>query len=801
MNKKLFSLPLLLVLVSTIFISSCKKNIDDDPIPVPENPMAIPAASPVTGSISGMVVDETNTPVTGATVHYGTTSVNTDARGMFSFNQVTLDKYVTTVTVTNPGYFKAFRSFSAGASRNFLSIKLLPKTLSGTISSSTAGNVNLTNGTEISFQANSIVVKSTGAAYTGQVKVFASYIDPTSTDISSVVPGSFVGRDASNLYSLQSTGMIAVDLESPAGEPLQLASGSPASIKLPIPVSLLSKAPSTIDTWSLNDQGIWQKEGTATRSGDHYEMQVTHFSFWNCDVPANAVYLTLHVQDQAGNALANMLVSLTVPNSTSWWATTYGITDSLGNVSGLVPANQELIFNSYANVFNCNTSVNTQNIGPFNTNTSLTVTATIATSQTLTISGTATGCNNQPLQSGTAIVYTDMYGYSYVPIVNGNYTATQIHCSPISQVSVTVIDNSTGSQASSGNVAVSGSAVTVPVLSACGGSGNAVFTFGGAAGMCTTPSVSGTYTAGSPIIPGANLVSVEVNVSVPGNYSMSTAMINGISFSGSGVFANTGIQTVFLAASGTPLSGGVNTFQVISAGTNGCTFIIDVMSPPPPQAVFEFGTTGPCNGTTVAGAYIVGVPILGNANTVSFTINVISTGSYNITSSTGNGLQFSDSGYFSTTGPRIVLLRAEGTPTAAVTVNYTTFGSNGTTGCTFSVTATGNSNNSTFTFGGAPGTCTGASLSGTYTSGVAVSAAAGDSISLTVNVVTVGAYAIQTGTNNGFGFSGTGVFASTGVQSVTLYGSGVPNQQGTYTFIPSAAGSTGQGCAFTVAVN
>lgn len=774
--------------------------MDNEPIPDPGTPLAIPAASPVTGSISGMVVDETNTPVSGAVVNYGSATVNTNARGMFSFNQVTLDKYITTITVTNPGYFKAFRSFSASASRNFVSIKLLPKTLSGTISSSTAGTVSLTNGTEIGFQANSIVVKGTGAAYTGSVKVFASYIDPTSTDISSVVPGSFMGRDASNLYSLQSTGMIAVDLESPAGVPLQLATGSPASIKLPIPASLLGKAPATIDTWSLNDQGIWQKEGTATKSGDHYEMQVTHFSFWNCDVPANAIYLTLHIQDQSGNALANMLVSLTVPNSTSWWATTYGITDSLGNVSGLVPANLQLVLNTYANVFNCNTSVNTQNIGPFNTNTTLTVTTSISTSQTLTISGTATDCSNQPLQSGTAIIYADMYGYSYVPIVNGAYTATQIHCSPISQVSVTVIDNSNAAQANSGNVPVSGNSVTVPVLSACGGSGNAVFTFGGAAGSCTTPSVSGTYTVGVPLLPGNNLIFVEVNVLVPGNYSLSTALTNGISFSGTGTFLTTGIQTAVLAASGTPLSAGASTLQVISAGTSGCTFVVDVLSPPPPQAVYEFGTTGPCNGTTVAGTYIAGIPSIGNANTVSFSINVISTGSYSITSSGNNGLQFSDSGYFSTTGPRIVVLEASGTPTAPGTFNYTTFSSTGITGCTFSVTATGNSNNASFTFGGAPGTCTGASLSGTYTTGVAVSPAAGDSISLTVNVITTGPYLIQTSTVNGFSFIGAGVFISPGVQSVILQGSGTPIQAGTYTFTPISQGSPA-GCVFTVVVN
>jgi hypothetical protein len=196
-----------------------------------------------------------------------------------------------------------------------------------------------------------------------------------------------MAQDASNLYTLQSAGMIAVDLESDAGEALQLVTDKPATIKMPIPASLLSKAPNTIDTWSLNDKGIWQKEGTATRSGNNYEMQATHFSFWNLDVPMNAIYLTLHVQDQNGNPVSNSMVQLSVPNNTTWWSTTHGFTDNLGNVSGFVPAAIGIEMSVFPNPYTCNSPIGTQTIGPFSANTNLTVTVNLTAAQSISGNG------------------------------------------------------------------------------------------------------------------------------------------------------------------------------------------------------------------------------------------------------------------------------------------------------------------------------------------------------------------------------------------------------------------------------
>lgn len=286
MSKQMLHGCLYLLCTLSLFVS-CKKNPDANSNVFPGSSFPIPASTPVQGTLSGRVVDENNAPVASAVVECAGISVVSNANGFFNINNATLDKYVSTVIVSKAGYFKGYRSFSASPTRNFVSIKLIPRILSGTFDGTSGGIITLSNGTQIDFLPNGMIIKSSGAVYNGALNVFAAYIDPTSDDISSKVPGSFMGRDGTNLYSLQSAGMLAVDIESVSGEVLQLAANKPASVKLPIPNSIVGKAPSNIDTWSLNEQGVWKKEAIAVKSGDHYEFSATHFSFWNVDVPNN----------------------------------------------------------------------------------------------------------------------------------------------------------------------------------------------------------------------------------------------------------------------------------------------------------------------------------------------------------------------------------------------------------------------------------------------------------------------------------------------------------------------------------
>ncbi|MBS1741513.1 MAG: carboxypeptidase regulatory-like domain-containing protein [Bacteroidetes bacterium] len=796
MKLKTMYSAMLALLISSLAWLSCKKDIKNQDTNQPTSDFVIPAATPVNGSVSGVVVDEHNVPVNGAEVKIGSSTVTTDARGSFLVKNVQLDKYVSTVTINKPGYFKAVRSFSANATLNYVNIKLIPRTLAGTIDSNNPSAVTLSNGTNISLQSNSVVIKSSGAAYTGQVKVYAAYIDPTSTDMSTVVPGSLMGQDANNMYALQSTGMIAVDLESASGEALQLAGSKPASIKMPIPSSLQSKAPATIDTWSLDDRGVWIKEGTATKNGNVYEMQATHFSFWNCDVPAVSTYLSIHVQDQAGNPLINTLVSLTVPNNTTWWSTTYGFTDSLGNVAGIIPAGTELELNVFSNPYNCAGPLYTQTVGPFTSGSAITITATLASSSALTVTGTVTDCNDQPLANGTAIIYANGSVY-YTGISNGSYTQDIIHCGSVDSLWVTVVDLSNGSQANSGNITVSGNTATVPSMQVCGsgggGSQTAEFTFGiDNQGNCIVQTYLGVLTAGVPLN-GNNIIGVTVYVTVPGTYSISTVTAGGIYFGATGIFTQTGTQQVQLIGFGTPAAPGSYSFTTQSGTVTGCSFTVNVGAPP---ASINIGPSGGnCANAIVNGTYMAGTALNGT-NTITVVLDVISAGQYSIYATNNSGMSFSDSGTVTATGPTTFVLQGSGMPVNAGVETFM-LTSNGMAGCSFSVNVIPGTQG-IYVFEGAPGTCSGATIAGTYQAGVALLGPS-NSVSLMVNVTATGPYNIFAGPINGISFSGTGVFNQTGIQPVLLTASGTPQTAGTYTFV-SQTSTGGTGCIFTLDV-
>ncbi|MEO6670020.1 MAG: carboxypeptidase-like regulatory domain-containing protein, partial [Ferruginibacter sp.] len=473
MSKQLLHGCLYLLCTLSLFVS-CKKNPDANSNVFPGSSFPIPASTPVQGTLSGRVVDENNAPVASAVVECAGISVVSNADGFFNINNATLDKYVSTVIVSKAGYFKGYRSFSASPTRNFVSIKLIPRILSGTFDGTSGGIITLSNGTKIDFLPNGMIIKSSGAVYNGTVNVFAAYIDPTSDDISSKVPGSFMGRDGTNLYSLQSAGMLAVDIESVSGEVLQLAANKPASVKLPIPNSIVGKAPSNIDTWSLDEQGVWKKEAIAVKSGDHYEFSATHFSFWNVDVPNNAVYLSLHLQDNSGHSLVNTSVSLTISPNNSWPSTTYGITDELGNVSGMVPAGYELQLQIFPgmNVYACTTPLYSQGLGMFTENTSLTVTATLSSQQfqenIITVTGIANDCSGLPLQSGTVFIQSGNH-YTYASVTNGSYSTLLAHCDAVPSITISISDNNTTAIAAPVIVTTTGNTAVVPLVTlTCG---------------------------------------------------------------------------------------------------------------------------------------------------------------------------------------------------------------------------------------------------------------------------------------------------------------------------------------------
>lgn len=311
-------------------------------------------------------------------------------------------------------------------------------------------------------------------------------------------------------------------------------------------------------------------------------------------------------------------------------------------------------------------------------------------------------------------------------------------------------------------------------------------------GNCSPFNVGGAFRVSSTLNT-THFIEVQVNITEPGSYGISTDTINGYSFLAQGFIDVPGLHTIRLAASGTPGIAGEDSFTISYNGflsLTACKVKVSVLALNLPAA-YTFATTGSsCTGAVVSGTYTTGMATT-TANNVSVSVNVSSVGSYNITTPTVNGLSFAANGDFVSTGSQTILMSASGTPIAAGVSNYSLTGNAST--CSFPVTVVGSQAAATFTLNGAGGTCTNFNPSGNYIVGTPL--AASNTVVINVNVTNVGAYLINTNTINGVTFSGAGSFTTTGPQTVLLTGTGTPIAAGPATHSVTVTSST---CTFAI---
>jgi hypothetical protein len=456
-----------------IFFAACKKNDDlIEPIKPPiETPPTANDAVKVAATVTGSVIDENNKPVANAAVTAGTATTTTDAMGNFSFRNIVISVLNGSVTVNKAGYFKGIRNFvTEEGKNNFVKIQLIKQTLTGTIASASGGTVTTNGGAIINFPASAFVTAA-GAPYTGNVKVYSTWIDPTAANLPLVVPGDLRGLNSSNgEYLLKSYGMVGAELKDDNGNTLKIATGKTAGITFPIPASLDATAPATIPLWHFDEvTNRWREEGTATKNGNTYTAQVNKFSFWNVDVPANFVYLDMRLVNSANNLpLANTLVKIT---SLATNTSAYDHTNDSGYVGGYVPKNESLKLEVIGGTTcNTNTVIYTQNIGPYTSNTNLgNINVTVPVNQVINFTGTVKGCNNLPVSNGY-VSLSLANGTSTIAYTNANGVVnfSLIHCGGTTQYTYNAVDLSNGNYSNTATGTATGTNVNLGIIAACG---------------------------------------------------------------------------------------------------------------------------------------------------------------------------------------------------------------------------------------------------------------------------------------------------------------------------------------------
>lgn len=308
-------------------------------------------------------------------------------------------------------------------------------------------------------------------------------------------------------------------------------------------------------------------------------------------------------------------------------------------------------------------------------------------------------------------------------------------------------------------------------------------------GDCLPKNVVGTYVQGTALNGNTEYIEVTVDVTATGSYTVFSDTVNGVYFRLSGTFTTAGSNVIKLRGNGTPATTGTFNFRIQYDGQECFVPVTFLPIGGGGPAVFGLSGTGAnCAGASVVGTYTLGVA-LGGTHSVTVNVNVTTIGTYSI-STTFQGMTFMASGAFITTGPQTVVLFGSGTPTTAGlnTVPVTI----GTNLCSFDITV---GNAGTGTLAGAPGGCTPVTPAGTYTVGTALTV--GNNVQIQVNVATVGTYTISTNAVTGFSFTATGTFPATGIQNITLIGSGTPTTAGNQVFTVTFGTSS---CTFTIPV-
>ncbi|MGB3005983.1 MAG: carboxypeptidase-like regulatory domain-containing protein [Chitinophagaceae bacterium] len=449
-----------------IFATSCQREVEGTLDVGGTTEVAVNDNIMVTGGITGIVVDENNQPVPNATVKSGTNTTTTDRYGSFRFRNISLSKANGAVKVEKTGFFTGFRTFVSVDGRiNNIRIKLIPKSISGNFTASSGGTVTNSSGGKLVIPANAIT-DAGGNTYTGVVNVVMAWIDPSSADLPYTLMGDLRGITTSGAErGLSTYGMIGVELTDATGQALKILTGKTAELTFPIPSSLQGTAPATIDLWHFDEATVrWKQEGTATKTGNNYIAQVSHFSFWNCDAPFPLIDLCMSFKDGEGQPLINAQVRIKRVVTNTYG---YGRTDSVGNLCGKVPKNEALVLEV---MDQCNTPIYSQNIGPFAGNSTLpVVTVTIPAANSLIISGLITNCTGGNVTNGAATIYISNSNYYVVPVNNGAVSLNILRCSN-STINFSIIGTDYATVQQSNPVSGSGTSGTVNVgtIQACG---------------------------------------------------------------------------------------------------------------------------------------------------------------------------------------------------------------------------------------------------------------------------------------------------------------------------------------------
>ena len=449
----------LVVLLAVLTIVGCRKDIDG--VPTEEIIQPAPLFFQET-ALTGQVVDENGNPIENARIQFSSFIETSDENGFFKFNSIDINEDGFLTTYEKEGYFNGYKFvFPSKSNKSFIKLMMVEKGDAENFNASTGGIIE-TNGASINFKANTVVIENSTQFYDGNVQAYFHWYDPSSTNTPMSMPGDLRGVSIENQFvSLTSYGMVAVELFGSNGEKLNLAPNTTATLTMQAPEG---ETPGVMPTWSMNEEsGFWIEEGEAALINGNYVAELSHFSFWNCDVPSNLIFIDGIIQSSEGVPISNALIKINIAGSIISGS---GYTNGSGEFSGYVPKDRLLEISVYDE---CGSLLYTGPLGEFSEDTSLPPIFANLTGDLITIEGRVL-CDGLPVTTGYIKLDYGEENSTLVEINNdGSFLTSRLLCSfDASIVSLYAINTDLGTTSDEIIIdSISTTSINVGTIDAC----------------------------------------------------------------------------------------------------------------------------------------------------------------------------------------------------------------------------------------------------------------------------------------------------------------------------------------------
>ncbi|MAE35138.1 MAG: hypothetical protein CMH97_07830 [Oceanospirillaceae bacterium] len=343
------TLPSLSIIFAAALVVSCGGgggggggNTGPDPaLPIPD---PAPDNRP---SVSAMATDYyTGSPVSDAvvSVRWGGSSDEFFSAETNSTGKATL-RYpegtnALTIYSDAEGYAEFGRTFNFDTET--IAVSLIPVHTNVTIDSGSENEILVDGESIISLPANAFV-DADGNAFSGNIDAELTVIDPREDP--ELMPGQYEALDGTTgeISNIESFGAINATFEDADGNPLQLASGQTATVRIPLSGDS-SDAPESIPLFYYDDEsGYWVEEGSATLteiSGEFFYVgTVSHFTTWNADRVYETIFLTGCAVNEDSSVAAGVRITAT---GIDYTGTSSVYTDAFGSFTIPVRMNSDL---------------------------------------------------------------------------------------------------------------------------------------------------------------------------------------------------------------------------------------------------------------------------------------------------------------------------------------------------------------------------------------------------------------------------------------------------------------------------